>query len=99
MRITCSLRLGSPASRRPVRRLAMEDTHYLRSALAPRSVAVVGATDKRGALGFDVFANVLAGGFKGRIDAVNPKYTSVQGQPCVPSLKSLAQPPDLAIVV
>jgi acetyltransferase len=77
----------------------MEDTHYLRSALAPRSVAVIGATEKRGRLGYDVLANLLAGGFTGRIDAVNPKYSSVQGQPCVPSLQALPQAPDLAIVV
>jgi acetyltransferase len=77
----------------------MQDAHYLRSALAPRSVAVIGATERRGALGYDVFANLLAGGFKGRIDAVNPKYTSVQGQPCVPTLRALPQAPDLAVVV
>jgi len=77
----------------------MHDTHYLRSALAPGSVAVIGATERRGALGYDVFANLLAGGYKGRIDAVNPKYTSVQGQPCVPSLQALPHAPDLAIVV
>ena len=77
----------------------MQDVHYLRSALAPRSVAVIGATERRGALGYDVFANLLAGGFKGRIDAVNPKYTQVQGQPCAPSLQALPQPPDLAVVV
>ena len=63
----------------------MQDTHYLGSALVPHSVAVIGATERRGALGYDVFANVLAGGFKGRIDAVNPKYSSVQGRPCVAS--------------
>jgi acetyltransferase len=77
----------------------MQDTHYLRSALSPGSVAVIGATERRGALGCDVFANLLAGGFKGRIDAVNPKYTSVQGQPCVPSLAALKEVPDLAVVV
>jgi len=77
----------------------MQDTHYLGSALVPHSVAVIGATERRGALGYDVFANVLAGGFKGRIDAVNPKYSSVQGRPCVASLRELAQAPDLAIVV
>jgi acetyltransferase len=79
--------------------MAMNDTHYLRSALAPRSVALVGATERRGALGHDVLANLLAAGYKGRIDAVNPKYTSVLGQPCVPSLRALPQPPELAIVV
>jgi len=77
----------------------MQDTHYLRSALVPRSVAVIGATDRRGALGYDVFANLLAGGFKGPIYSVNPKHASVQGHPCVPSLQALPQAPDLAVVV
>jgi acetyltransferase len=77
----------------------MQDIHYLHPALVPRSVAVIGATERRGALGYDVFANLLAGGFKGRIDAVNPKYTQVQGRPCAPSLQALPQPPDLAVVV
>jgi acetyltransferase len=77
----------------------MQDTHYLRSALVPRSVAVIGATDRRGALGYDVFANLLAGGFKGPIYPVNPKHASVQGHPCVPSLQALPQAPDLAVVV
>jgi acetyltransferase len=71
----------------------------LRSALAPRSVAVIGATDRREALGYDVFANLLRGGFQGRIDAVNPKWSTVQGRPCAPSLEALAQVPDLAVVV
>jgi len=77
----------------------MQDTHYLRSALAPRSVAVVGATERRGALGYDVLANLLAGGFTGRIDAVNPKYKTVQGQPCVASLRDLPKAPELAVIV
>jgi acetyltransferase len=77
----------------------MQDKHYLRFALIPRSLAVIGATERPGALGRDVLANLLAGGFKGRIDAINPKYTVVQGQPCYSSLQALPQPPDLAIVV
>ncbi len=77
----------------------MYDIHYLHSALAPASVAVIGATERPGALGRDVFANLLAGGYKGRIDAVNPKYTSVQGRPCVPTLRDLPHAPDLAVVV
>jgi len=77
----------------------MQDAHYLRAALAPRSVAVIGATEKQGKLGYDVFANLLAGGFKGRIDAVNPKYDSVQGHPCIASVRDLPQPADLALIV
>jgi acetyltransferase len=79
--------------------IAMYDTHYLQSALAPASVAVIGASERPATLGRDVFANLLAGGFKGRIDAVNPKYTSVQGRPCVATLRDLSYVPDLAVVV
>jgi len=78
--------------------MAMVDVHQLRSALAPASVAVIGATERRGTLGCDVFANLLAGGYRGRIDAVNPKYDSVQGRPCVASLQALPHAPELAVV-
>ncbi|MCX8004127.1 MAG: CoA-binding protein, partial [Burkholderiaceae bacterium] len=73
--------------------------HYLRSALLPRSLAVVGATEKPQALGRQVFANVLAAGFHGRVYAVNPKYDAVAGQPCYPSLAALPEAPDLAVIV
>jgi acetyltransferase len=77
----------------------MFTSHYLRSALMPRSVAVVGATDKPDALGKHVFANLLAGGFKGEIVAVNPKYDVVADRPCYRSIEALASVPDLAIIV
>lgn len=75
------------------------NAHYLHSALMPRSVAVVGATDKADALGRHVFGNLLAGGFSGKIYAVNPKYDTVAGQPCYRSLAALPEAPDLAVVV
>jgi len=77
----------------------MFNTHYLRYALTPRSIAVVGATEKQEALGKYVFGNVLGAGFQGEIYPVNPKYAQVAGHPCFKSLRALPAPVDLAIVV
>ncbi len=71
----------------------------LRAALVPRTLALVGATDRAGALGRDVLRNLLAGGFQGAIYAVNPKHRSIGELPCFPSLADLPVIPDLAVVV
>lgn len=76
----------------------MFTSHYLRGALAPRSIAVIGASERAGALGMHVFDNVLAGGFKGEIFAVNPKHALVRDHKCYPSLESLPLAPELAVV-
>jgi acetyltransferase len=71
----------------------------LRSALVPRSVALVGATDRAGALGADVMHNLLEGGFQGEIFAVNPKHQVLGDRRCYASLADLPSVPDLVIVV
>ncbi len=74
-------------------------SHYLRGALAPRSVALVGASEREGALGRFVLQNLVNGGFKGEIYPVNPKYQQLLGLTCYPKLAELPQPPDLVVVV
>jgi acetyltransferase len=71
----------------------------LRAALVPRSVAIVGASDRPGALGKYVLENVLAGGFHGPIFPVNPGHATVAGQPCFARLADLPEVPDLVVVV
>lgn len=63
-----------------------------------RSVAVVGATE-RTHIGSVVLRNFQRLGFDGRLAAVNPKYSSVAGVPCVPSLQALDDVPELVVVV
>src|SRR6266850_2460733 len=77
----------------------MFNTHYLRYALTPRSIAVVGATDRLESLGKHVFGNVLGGGFQGEVFPVNPKHEQVAGHACFASLRALPGPVDLAIIV
>jgi acetyltransferase len=73
--------------------------HYLRPLLAPRSVALVGATEREGALGAIVYRNLAAGELRGQLYAVNPKHRTIFGQPAYARLSQLPQPPDLAVIV
>lgn len=76
----------------------MLNTHYLKPLLEPRSVAVIGASEKEGAIGYVIFRNILNGGYKGRLWAINPRYAQVLGQPCLASVEQVGSPVDLAIV-
>jgi acetate---CoA ligase (ADP-forming) len=62
----------------------------------PRSVAIVGATD-RGGPGVAVMESLGAIGFTGPIYPVNPKYTTVRNIKCYPSLTDLPEAPDVVV--
>ena len=64
----------------------------------PRAVAVVGASHDPSKVGGSVLANLRAGGFTGRIVAVNAARASVQGLPAKRSLLEVEAPVDLAVV-
>ena len=66
--------------------------------LRPRSVAIIGASDKPGALGASVLANLERQGFAGAIHLVNPKRTEIGGRPCVASVDDLPEGVDAAIL-
>jgi acetyltransferase len=73
--------------------------HYLRPLLAARSVALVGASEREGALGSIVHRNLAAGGLRGELYAVNPKQRKIFGQRAYARLSQLPKPPDLAVIV
>jgi acetyltransferase len=66
--------------------------------LSPRSIAFIGASPKPGSVGRIIAANLLTGGFEGHIFLVNPKYSEIDGIACFPSVASLPEPPDLAVI-
>src|SRR6476469_1779323 len=57
--------------------------------LAPRSVAVVGASDDQAKWGFGIARGVLRGAARRRVHLVNARASEVQGQATVPSLRDL----------
>jgi acetate---CoA ligase (ADP-forming) len=66
--------------------------------LEPRSLAVVGASARAGSFGDQLVAQLLAGGYRGAVHLVNPRYREVAGRPCHPSLEELPGPVDLAVL-
>jgi acetate---CoA ligase (ADP-forming) len=70
----------------------------LRRVFYPRSVAVVGASERPGAVGFAVVRNLLACGFKGPIYPVNPSASRIQGVPASATVGDIDGQVDLAIV-
>jgi acetyltransferase len=72
--------------------------HYLTPLFEPRSVALVGASEDAEKVGGRVLENLLAGGFQGRLYAVNPRHDRVRSLACFHSLESLPEPADLAVI-
>jgi acyl-CoA synthetase (NDP forming) len=65
---------------------------------APRSVALVGASDTSGWARF-ILAASSAVGFSGPLLPVHPVHQQVFGRPAARSLRDLAEPPDLAFIL
>jgi acetyltransferase len=65
---------------------------------APKSVALIGATDRPRAVGAVIAKNLLMAGFAGPIMPVNPKHGWVSGIRCYADVASLPQVPDLAVI-
>jgi len=70
----------------------------LREFFAPRSLAVVGASDTSGWAQF-ILAAGAAVGFDGPLIPVHPRHATVFGRPAVPRLRDLTEPVDLAFVM
>ena len=70
----------------------------------PRSVAVIGASQRTDALpnreprGNRVIRNLKNFGYPGRIVAVNPKYREVMDCPCYPDLDAIPEPVDCVVL-
>jgi acyl-CoA synthetase (NDP forming) len=70
----------------------------LKSALDPRSVAIIGASENPNKVGGRPVHYLDKFGFKGRIFPINPSRTEIQGHKCYPSLKDLPEAPEMVIV-
>ncbi len=70
----------------------------VKSFLEPRSVAVVGASRRRGTIGGEILHNLLTSGFGGPVFPVNDKADVVQSVSAFPSVADIPAPVDLAVV-
>jgi len=70
----------------------------LRSFFAPKSIAMVGASDNSG-WGRFIVTSCLTTGFAGPVIPVHPKAKTAFGRPVVPNLRDLDEPVDLAFIL
>jgi acetate---CoA ligase (ADP-forming) len=90
-----------PAGRRAANHLASRELvspGRLREFFAPRSIAMVGASDNSGWARF-IVASCATTGFAGRLIPVHPTATTAFGLSAVSSLRDLAEPVDLAFIL
>lgn len=71
----------------------------LDSVFYPKTIALIGATEKFGSVGRTILENLQSGGFKGEIFPVNPKYHRILGRNTYHSIGEIPAPIDLAIIV
>lgn len=72
--------------------------YRLQSVLAPRSVALVGASPRAGSVGHAVLQNIRGGGFEGLLGLVNPYRAEIDGTATVASLSQLPFAPELVVI-
>jgi acetyltransferase len=75
------------------------DRNPLDGIFAPKSVAVVGATEREGSVGRTIMDNLMTNAFGGAIFPINPGRDEVLGLKAYGSVTAVNEPIDLAIIV
>ncbi|WP_323003701.1 bifunctional acetate--CoA ligase family protein/GNAT family N-acetyltransferase [Denitromonas sp.] len=76
----------------------MKEKHYLTPLFEPKSVGVIGASERETAIGGVLIRNMLDAGFKGKIFAINPKHDKVHGVTCYKSVEDVPHRLDLVVI-
>ncbi|MCB9785031.1 MAG: bifunctional acetate--CoA ligase family protein/GNAT family N-acetyltransferase, partial [Candidatus Omnitrophica bacterium] len=79
--------------------MAKNRQHPLKAIFEPKTVAVVGATEKEGSVGRTILWNLMSSPFGGTVYPVNPKRPSVMGIKAYPSVREIPEQVDLAVIV
>ncbi|MEU0538120.1 bifunctional acetate--CoA ligase family protein/GNAT family N-acetyltransferase [Amycolatopsis tolypomycina] len=77
---------------------SVADAASLAHLFRPSSVAVIGAGRRPGSVGNAVLGNLVASGFPGPVEVVNPHADEILGVPSVPSVAALTRTPELAVI-
>ena len=83
----------------PAGDLLHDDREALDAIFAPKSVAVIGATERPGSVGRTLVRNLVSNPFGGAVFPVTPTRTNVLGIKAYPDVASVPEPIDLAVVV
>src|SRR5678816_2682845 len=66
---------------------------------APKSVAVIGASTKRGSIGREILHNIIEYEFNGKLFPVNPHAEFIHSIKCYPSVLDIPDVVEMAIIV
>lgn len=76
----------------------MKSMRNLHKFFNPKSIAIVGVSPKKEKLGNVLVRNILAGGWKGKLYFVNPKYKRIGSKKCYAGLREIKKPVDLVLI-
>jgi acetyltransferase len=65
----------------------------------PKSIAVIGASTKKGAIGREILHNLIENEFNGKVFPVNPKATVIHSIKCYSTILDVPDAVDLAIII
>ena len=99
LHVTLPTSFSSEAVERFERRESIAAVNALKLFFNPQSIAVIGASKKRGTISGELFHNLLTYGFAGPVYPVNPTTDVVQSVPAYKSVEDIPGPVDLAVIV
>jgi len=99
MPVTSTSAASTPAPDAIAAEAPLATSAELRHLMAPRRVAVIGASRDRQKIGGAIFHNLLDCGFTGAVFPVNPKAEAVAGVLAYPTVADIPGAVDLAVVV
>jgi acetyltransferase len=71
----------------------------LDSIFRPKSIAVVGASDREGTINRALFMNLILGNFKGPVYPVNPRHVYIHGIKAYNTVEEIPDPVEMAVIV
>jgi acetyltransferase len=74
------------------------NSEKLKILFAPKTIAVIGASDEERSVGWSLMKNLTSTGFSGTIYPVNPKHETIFGLKAYKNVGELPEPADLVII-
>ncbi len=87
-----------PATANPAYDILRSQRHPLDAIFAPKTVAVIGATEKAGSVGRTLLWNLISNPFGGTVFPVNPQRPSVLGIKAYPTIAAVPEQVELAVI-
>src|SRR6476469_2979169 len=88
----------NPDAHAPAHDILKYERRPLDAIFEPKSLAVIGATERANSVGRTLLWNLISNPFGGTVFPVNPHRTSVLGVKAYPTLAAVPDPVDLAVI-